>query len=421
VRVADAARAALLGDLSSLAAPSIIERDATGPAELDRRWSQSGAAALTGWPSRPLLAPPDLTARLQRIGDWIADLGGVEIDPLATLTSRAALAGYHGGGEISCGGSTRLLRCANGWLAVTLARPEDVDSVPAWLAPSDATGWEGIAHVVRCREAGELAARARLLGLAVAPLGSVQRRDGPATRARRVGRARASRAEGMLVVDLSSLWAGPLCARVLQAAGARIVKVESEGRPDGARAHPAFFDALHRGQESVAIDFGSSAGRADLRALLEAADVVIESSRPRALQQLGIDAGEILGRGRPRLWISITGYGADGEAANWVAFGDDAAAAGGLVAWDDGRPCFCADAVADPATGLVAAAAAFVALRSGRWTIDVALARVASALAADRNGWRVDPAAGALRPRAGSETTVPTPRAGRDRPSLSPR
>ena len=58
-------------------------------------------------------------------------------------------------------------------------------------------------------------------------------------------------------------------------------------------------------------------------------------------------------------WVSITGYGREGSAAELVAFGDDAAVAGGLVAADGaGGPVFCADAVADPLTGLYAAAAA---------------------------------------------------------------
>ena len=82
------------------------------------------------------------------------------------------------------------------------------------------------------------------------------------------------------------------------------------------------------------------------------ADVVLEASRPRALAQFGIDAEALTtgtpdGRG-PQAWVSITGYGRTGDEANRVAFGDDAAAAGGLVSWTDGEPLFCADAVADP-------------------------------------------------------------------------
>jgi hypothetical protein len=64
-----------------------------------------------------------------------------------------------------------------------------------------------------------------------------------------------------------------------------------------------------------------------------------------------------------------------------VAFGDDAAVAGGLVCWDGEGPCFCADAVADPTSGLVAAAAILDALAvGGRWLLDVSMAAVAARL-----------------------------------------
>src|SRR5581483_3958841 len=211
-----------------------------------------------------------------------------------------------------------------------------------------------------------------------------------------------------LVVDLSSLWAGPLGTHLLQAAGARVVKVESLHRPDGARYGPsAFFDLLHAGQESVALDFRSPDGRADLRRLVGAADVVVEASRPRALEQLGINAEAVLreaavtGRG-PRVWLSITGYGRAAPGRDRVAFGDDAAVAGGLVAWDGTGPCFLADAAADPCSGLVAAAAGLAALASGgRWLVDVAMSDVAAHLAGPARGHRPSPGAPSPeRPRA---------------------
>jgi crotonobetainyl-CoA:carnitine CoA-transferase CaiB-like acyl-CoA transferase len=184
-----------------------------------------------------------------------------------------------------------------------------------------------------------------------------------------------------LVVDLSSLWAGPLCARLLADAGARVVKVESVARPDGARSGPAaFYDRLHAGHRSVAVDFATAAGREALRRLVAAADVVIEASRPRALAQLGVDAAAAV-RGGVRVWVSITGYG---RGHDGVAFGDDAAVAGGLVAWaPDGRPRFAGDAVADPLTGLAAAGATRSALRSGGgWLLDVSMSHVAAEVAA---------------------------------------
>jgi crotonobetainyl-CoA:carnitine CoA-transferase CaiB-like acyl-CoA transferase len=191
-----------------------------------------------------------------------------------------------------------------------------------------------------------------------------------------------------LVVDLSSLWAGPLCAHLLGRHGADVVKVESTVRPDGARSGPpSFYAALHAGHRSVALDFASTEGRARLRSLLLAADVVIEASRPRALRQLGIDAIEVAACG-PRVWLSITGYGREAAGGLAVAFGDDAAVAGGLVAWaPDGQPRFALDAVADPLTGLAAAGAVLDALAAGgRWLVDVALAGVAAAVMGDDAG-----------------------------------
>ena len=79
------------------------------------------------------------------------------------------------------------------------------------------------------------------------------------------------------------------------------------------------------------------------------------------------------------MWLSITGYGRDAGARERVAFGDDAAVAGGLVVGDDGDPCFCADAVADPLTGLTAALATLDELKGDEVVLlDVALARVAA-------------------------------------------
>ncbi len=205
------------------------------------------------------------------------------------------------------------------------------------------------------------------------PVGATQLADGAA-----VGDL-----DGVVVADLGSLWAGPLCGALLADAGARVLKVESSRRPDGARRGPAaFFDLLNARKESVALDLATPAGRAALHAILDRADVVIEASRPRALEQLGIRADELLDAGRPKVWVSITGHGRSGPARDRIGFGDDAAVAGGLVAWDGDDPVFCADAVADPASGMAAAAATLDALAAGGiWAIDVAMSAVAAHLA----------------------------------------
>jgi crotonobetainyl-CoA:carnitine CoA-transferase CaiB-like acyl-CoA transferase len=192
-----------------------------------------------------------------------------------------------------------------------------------------------------------------------------------------------------VVVDLSSMWAGPLCARLLGLAGADVIKVETPGRPDGGRAgERRFFDWLHGGHRSVVLDFRSPSGRGALAALLAVADVVIEASRPRALAQLGL-APEMIPHRDGQVWLSITGYGrGDAAAAELVAFGDDAAVAGGLVGWTgdgpgDGDPVFCADAIADPLTGLCGAlAVARSVAGGGGQLIDLSMREVAAGFAA---------------------------------------
>jgi hypothetical protein len=361
-------------------------------AEVTSIWAASGAMALTGRPGGAVLdAPATLGEGLLDLQRAVGDV--VDVDIPALLGERAALAGLVRQGATSCGGASRLLQCRDGWCAVTLARPDDVASIPAWLEldgrrredPDDV--WPLVASELAKREGAAVAARAQLLGLPVARLGSGPRRL--PVEANRLGSRRGRRSiDGALVVDLSSLWAGPLCSHLLQLAGARVIKVESVGRPDGARlGPPAFFDLLHGGQECVALDLHAAEGRHALTRLLGAADVVVEASRPRALAQLGIDAAAVAACGRLSCWLSITGYGRADPWGHHVGFGDDTAVAGGLVAWDGAGPVFCADAVSDPLTGVRSAAAVLAALcRGDQWLLDIGLQAVAAALGPSRSG-----------------------------------
>jgi hypothetical protein len=266
---------------------------------------------------------------------------------------------------------------------VCLARDDDIALIPAWLEVDPIAGdpWEVVAPVVRDRAAADVADRAAWLGLPVSRVGSTTA-DGDPVRATRLRTRSARRGDPLLIVDLSSLWAGPLCARLLGDRGGRVVKVESVHRADGARRGPAaFYDRLHQGHESVVLDLRSRAGVHELERLLRSADVVIEASRPRALEQLGIHAAAVVDAG-PDAWVSITGHGRHAPERDRVAFGDDAAAAGGLGAHDDRGPCFVADAVADPLAGVAAAAAGVGALAAGGgWLLDVAMSRVAAHVA----------------------------------------
>ncbi len=362
------------------------------------RWAACGAMALTGPAEGPPLAS---TARVAPAADalaaHIAELTGrlgreFRVDGAALLGERAAIAGLVRQGSLSCGGATRLLRASDGWLAVSMARVGDLELLDAWLgetlrisAKLPMAEWDAVAAKVAKAARAELVDTAALLGLPCASLGEV-RADGPLVDVSAVGAATDARRSinGLTIIDLSSLWAGPLCAHVLGEAGARVIKVESGTRPDGARSGPpGFFDLLHAGHESVALDFATDVGRTWLRRLIEAADVVIEASRPRALTALGASFDQVREAGWRGVWVSITGYGRAGDAGRRVAFGDDAAVAGGLVSEFEGSPVFCADAVADPMAGLVAAASVLDFVDRGQTgVIDVALARTAAHLAA---------------------------------------
>jgi hypothetical protein len=356
--------------------------------DVARAWATSGAQALTHpdvtVPARLVRTVAGLIEQLDAAG---ADLGQrFPPNGLGALTERAGALLFGRAGAASCGGGSRLLRASDDWIAATIARRDDRGALPAWLgvdpaAPcvvTNADPWTEVARRVARRDAGDLVELAIALGLACATVGEVA--PASAMLADRLGDAPPRPVAGLRVANLASLWAGPLAAAVLARLGADVVTVESTGRPDGARATPAWFDAMHAGQRSVALDFRSEQGVARLAELLGAADVVIEGSRPRALQQLGISASGLVGRG-PRVWLSITAYGRDPACAMRVGFGDDAAAAGNLVGWVGEGPVFLADAVTDPVTGLISAAAIVDLVESGgRWLVDVALARVAAEL-----------------------------------------
>jgi hypothetical protein len=349
------------------------------------RWANSGAMALTGLSDEPLGPPEGLVEGVEQLGRRFPG-----VDTLALLGERAALMGLWRRGPTSCGGSCRLLPCADEFLAVSLPRDEDMEMVPAWLE-LDATPtstpavWSAVSAHVRDRDPQVLTERARLLGLPVSRVGEA---PGPRARAGVAALplgAAPPRPEstGPLVIDLSALWAGPLCGDLLAGAGATVVKVESTQRPDGARrGAAAFFDLLNGRKRSVALDLQTRQGVHILHELVRRADVVIEASRPRALAQFGLDASDAVASGGPQVWVSITGYGRSGDNANRVAFGDDAAAAGNLVTQSDQGPLFCADAIADPLTGLTAADACLHALNSGgRWLLDIAMSAVSAELA----------------------------------------
>jgi hypothetical protein len=349
-------------------------------------WSLLGAMELTGAADGPPTAPiAPVASRLNAMAATFAAIterwgSPVHIDTAELVSARAVEAGWRRRGTVSVNGSAHLIRSRDSWLVANLSRPSDLEVMPAVLGRevTDDEVWPMLAEWAAARPAAEAVATLQALGIPSAELGGSAGMD--PVRTTRIG-APGRSAHPPVVVDLSAMWAGPLAAQLLARAGARVITVADVNRPDGARnGPPRFFARLHAGHENVQLDFSTDEGRAHLLELVLAADIVIEASRPRALRRLGLIAEEILAARPGRTWLSITGYGRTRFNGNRVAFGDDAAVAGGLVAADvNGQPVFCADAIADPLTGLWAAAATVSSqLAGGGHLVDVAMAGVSA-------------------------------------------
>ena len=368
-------------------------------------WAQSGAMALTG-PSNtaPRFANGPLASAMRGAASVLAALAPntplVDLDGPALLGERAALFGFTRQGSESPGGSARLLSSRSASLVLNLPRDDDWHLIPAWLEDtldlrsvdltnvatpdSNHAAWTQIAERIAVRPAGNLIERGRLMGLAVAP---APKEPSPNTSFFRLSQGSESsppvssaQRTPLRLLDLSTLWAGPLATSLLAQAGIDVLKIESPNRPDGARqGSKPFFDLMNGEKQGCALDLHEPRDRAYFEQLLDSADIVVESARPRALAQLGYDAEAWVTERAGRLWASITGYGRE---HSWIAFGDDAAISAGL-AWSpvasESSPCFCADAIADPLTGLHTAALLLAHLRAGRGgLIDVSLHDIAS-------------------------------------------
>jgi hypothetical protein len=342
-------------------------------------WGSSGLAYLTGLGDGPSdFSRARVLARAEQVAAAVDNRTGIAVDAATLLTGRAALLGLTRGGPVSCGGASQLLAARNGWCAITLSRPDDVAAVPALLHADEvpADPWPTLQHWAATCPVSEIAERTGLLDIPAAILGEAA---AASPRIRRMGsRASVRGLTGLLVADLSSMWAGPLCGRLLARAGATVVKVESPRRPDGTRGgNRAVFDWINSAKLSYCLDFDTEAD--ELGERLAVADIVSEGSRPTALSRRRLGPDHVAPRAG-RIWLRISGYD---EHSGRPAFGDDAAVAGGLVGVSIDGPVFCADAIADPLTGLEATLAVAESLRRGGGElIHVSMAAVAATYAA---------------------------------------
>jgi len=187
--------------------------------------------------------------------------------------------------------------------------------------------------------------------------------------------------EGIKVLDLSRVLAGPWCTQLLADLGAEVMKIERPGSGDDTRHWgppwhgegdsrvAAYFLSCNRGKKSAAIDFAQAEGAALVRELAKDADVVVENFKVGGLKKFGLDAASLRAAHPTIVCASITGFGQDGPYAERAGYDYIIQGMGGLMSITGqpdgepgGGPMRVGVAVVDLFTGMYTATAILAAL-----------------------------------------------------------
>jgi len=187
------------------------------------------------------------------------------------------------------------------------------------------------------------------------------------------GKTKARLLEGIRVLDLSRIIAGPFCSQILGDMGAEVIKVEQPGVGDDSRTwgppfkngESAYFFCINRNKKSITVDMKNPRGKAIIRELAKRSDVLLENFKPGTLAKLGLD-WDVLGQENPRLiFCSISGFGRTGPSADRGGYDVIVQAMGGLMGITgepDGAPVKVGVAMTDICTALYAHGAILAAL-----------------------------------------------------------
>ena len=180
--------------------------------------------------------------------------------------------------------------------------------------------------------------------------------------------------EGVIVADLTQNVAGPFCTQILGDMGAEVIKVERPGRGDDARAwappywgqESATFIALNRNKKSLALDLKSPGGLEILQRLVKRADVFVQSLRPGATEELGLDFAGAARLNSRIIYCSITAFGARGPLRHLPGYDPLMQAYSGLMSVNGHpgqEPARVGTSIVDMGTGMWAALGVVAALR----------------------------------------------------------
>jgi crotonobetainyl-CoA:carnitine CoA-transferase CaiB-like acyl-CoA transferase len=186
--------------------------------------------------------------------------------------------------------------------------------------------------------------------------------------------------DGIRVLDLTRILAGPFCTQILGDLGAEIIKIERPGQGDDTRhfappflkdengretSESAYFLAANRNKKSVAIDFTKEAGQVLIRRLIRMSDVVVENFRAGTLKRYGLSYEDVKGDNKALVYCSITGFGQTGPYASRPGYDFLIQGMGGVMSLTgepDGDPQRAGVPIADIMAGMYATAAIIAAI-----------------------------------------------------------
>ena len=179
--------------------------------------------------------------------------------------------------------------------------------------------------------------------------------------------------EGIRILDVSTILAGPLCCQILGDFGADVIKIEHPSAGDGMRGHgptkngvPLWWKEISRNKRTIGLDLHADEGAAILGRLAAAADVVVENFRPGTLERWGLGPDRLHSINPGLVILRVTGWGQAGPYASRPGFGTLAEAMSGFAHLNgeaDGPPMLPAFGLADSICGIAASSAVLMALR----------------------------------------------------------
>ena len=177
--------------------------------------------------------------------------------------------------------------------------------------------------------------------------------------------------EGITVVGLEQVIAGPFCTRQLAELGARVIKIERTGDGDAARGYDrtvkgqsSHFVWVNRSKESLVLDVKHPGAKPVLDKLMQKADVFVQNLAPGAAERLGLGAAELRAKHPQLIWCGISGYGPGGPYAGKKAYDLLVQCEAGLlsVTGTPAQPSKAGISVADIAAGMYAMSSILAAL-----------------------------------------------------------